>query len=135
MFSLVITIISIALVAALALATLYYGGIAFNKGADTAEAAKLVQEANQVAGAFELYRVEKGGLPTGTEADIKNAIVQGGYLKQWPQGDWSLKTDYAVKVVKTEEQCLALNKSLGLDSTSVPSCASVTVGKTVCCSE
>ena len=135
MFSLIITIISIALVAALALATLYYGGIAFNKGSDTAEAAKIVQEANQVAGAFELYRVEKGGLPTGTEAQIKESIVAGGYLKQWPEGEWSLKTDYAVKMVKTQEQCLALNKSLGLDPTSVPSCSSVTVGQTVCCSE
>ena len=38
MFSLIITIISVALVAALALATLYYGGDAFNEGRPKAEA-------------------------------------------------------------------------------------------------
>ena len=43
MFSLIITIISIALVAALALATIYYGGSAFNKSSATATASKLKQ--------------------------------------------------------------------------------------------
>ena len=44
MFSLIVTIIAIALVAALALATLYYGGSAFNQSSAKAQAAKLLNQ-------------------------------------------------------------------------------------------
>jgi hypothetical protein len=55
MFSLIITIISIALVAALALATLYFGGDAFNQGSAKASASTLVNQASQINGANTLY--------------------------------------------------------------------------------
>ncbi len=58
MFSLIITIISIALVAALALATLYYGGSAFNRGSDGANAAQILNAAQQVDGALTLAKVD-----------------------------------------------------------------------------
>ena len=58
MFSLIITIISIALVAALALATLYYGGNAFNKGSAEANASKIINEGQQVNGAVQLARAD-----------------------------------------------------------------------------
>ncbi len=51
MFSLIITIISIALVAALALATIYYGGSAFNRGSADAKAAQYINEGQQLSGA------------------------------------------------------------------------------------
>lgn len=80
MFSLIITIIAIALVAALALATLYYGGSAFNKSASTALATKLISQSQQVLAADALYRVDhEGALPP----DM-NALVSGGYLKTIP---------------------------------------------------
>jgi type II secretory pathway pseudopilin PulG len=63
MFSLIITIISIALVAALALATLYYGGKAFNKGSASADATKMLTQAQQLQGAAELYRADTGAYP------------------------------------------------------------------------
>jgi hypothetical protein len=44
MFSLLITIISIALVAVLAMPTLFYGGAAFNKGSASAQASRLINE-------------------------------------------------------------------------------------------
>jgi Tfp pilus assembly protein PilN len=47
-FSLLITIISIALVAALALAALYYGGSAFNKGSAAAQSTQLLNESQQL---------------------------------------------------------------------------------------
>lgn len=135
MFSLVITIIAIALVAGLALATLYYGGNAFNKSSSAADNAKIVQEGNQIAGAFELYKADKGALPTGTVAEIKTEMVDAGYLKAWPDSTWNLKTDYAIKPVADEAQCLALNQSLGIQSATVPACSSITPGQSVCCSE
>lgn len=54
MFSLIITVIAIARVAALALATLYYGGPIFNQGAERAQATKIVAQGQQILGALDL---------------------------------------------------------------------------------
>jgi len=51
MFSLIITVISIALVAALAVASVYYGGPALSKGTSRAAAATVVSQGQQIAGA------------------------------------------------------------------------------------
>lgn len=65
MFSLIITIISIALVAALAVASVYYGGSAFSQGTAKAAAATLVAQAQQISGATTLYANDNSGaLPT-----------------------------------------------------------------------
>lgn len=61
MFSLIITIISIALVAALAVATIYYGGSAFTRGSADAAAAQLMNAAQQVNGAVVLYANDNNG--------------------------------------------------------------------------
>ena len=79
MFSLIITIISIALVAALALATLYYGGGAFNKGAAQANAAKVLLQGQQLLGAAELYKAENGDWPS-----TMGVLVTEKYLKSIP---------------------------------------------------
>jgi hypothetical protein len=79
MFSLVITVISIALVAALALATLYYGGKAFSAGAAGATAAKVITQGEQLLGASELYRVKTGQWPLSSQH-----LVDEGYLKSFP---------------------------------------------------
>lgn len=80
MFSLIITIISIALVAALALATIYYGGSAFNKGAASANASKMMNQSQQILAADRLYRVDhEGQMPP----DM-GTLVTGGYLKSIP---------------------------------------------------
>lgn len=79
MFSLIITVISIALVAALALATLYYGGNAFNEGRARAEASKLHNHAQQLLGAADLFYVQKGRYPT-SEAEL----VSEGFLDSVP---------------------------------------------------
>lgn len=60
MFSLIITIISIALVAALAVATIYYGGDAFNQGSTKAKASTIVNQAQQIAGANTLLKAATG---------------------------------------------------------------------------
>ena len=64
MFSLIITIISIALVAALALATLYFGGDAFNQGSARAAAATVVNQASQISGANTLYYLDNNEYAT-----------------------------------------------------------------------
>lgn len=61
MFSLIITIISIALVAAIAVATLYYGGSQFSQGTAKAQADQIISAAQQIAGANTLYANNVGG--------------------------------------------------------------------------
>jgi len=66
-------------VAALALATLYYGGDAFNKGASQAQAAKVANQAQQLLGAAELFYAQNGRWSN----DLAE-LVSTGYLKSIP---------------------------------------------------
>ena len=90
MFSLIITIISIALVAALAVATIYYGGDAFNQGTTKAKASTIVNQAQQVAGANTLFKSNTGSF-AGTVSDL----VSQAYLGSAPVSA-DLDVTYAV---------------------------------------
>lgn len=61
MFQLIVAVISIALVAALALASIYYGGSAFNQGQLKAQVTTLINQAQQIVGANTLYKTDNGG--------------------------------------------------------------------------
>jgi hypothetical protein len=78
MFSLIISIIAIALVIVLAGASLYYGGDAFNKGTAKGEAAKLVNEAQQLQAAYTMYKVDNAGAEPADLATF--AATTAGYL-------------------------------------------------------
>lgn len=83
MFSLIISIISIALVAALAAATVYFGGAAFNKGAAGADASTFINAGQQIAGAFTLASTD--GSNSATIAALAAADTNGNiYLSQVP---------------------------------------------------
>lgn len=84
MFSLIISIISIALVAALAAATVYFGGAAFNKGASGADASTFINAGQQIAGAFTL--ADTDGDDASALADLSDTGVGAGdvYLSQIP---------------------------------------------------
>lgn len=84
MFSLIITIISIALVAALALATIYYGGSAFNKGSAEAKASQLINEGQQINGAVAMAKADvSSGFLTATLSTVAD-LATNGYLAQVP---------------------------------------------------
>lgn len=93
MFSLIITIISIALVAALALATIYYGGDAFSKGGDAAIASQLINEGQQLQGSLTLRKVQAPDATAlaegGTNADLVTALSPA-YLSQVP-AKWTVE--------------------------------------------
>ena len=79
MFSLIISIISIALVAALALASIYYGGEAFNKGTTDADASTIINQGQQIQAAVTLSDVDRNEAVTAL-ADL----VTGDYLQEVP---------------------------------------------------
>lgn len=86
MFSLIITIISIALVAALALATLYYGGSAFNRGSTGATAARLINEGQQINGAVQIAKADFASESIAAAVVDVDGLVAGKYLAQLPSG-------------------------------------------------
>lgn len=121
MFSLIVTIIAIVLVAALALATLYYGTTYAKDGLTRAQTSRAIQEGNQVLGAVELYkRDHETALPTGTNEQIQAALIDKGYLRAWPDGTWEFRNDQAVRTDLSEETCLSVNQRLGINT--VPLC-------------
>ena len=79
MFSLIITIISIALVVALVAATMYYGGDTLNQGRAQADAATLVSAAQQITGAVQMHVALEASQP----ADLA-ALVNADYLSSVP---------------------------------------------------
>lgn len=128
MFSLVITLISIALVAALALATIYYGSTAYAEARSRAEASQAVNEAAQIDAATTMFSTQKGQAPHSLQE-----LVSQSYLKTLPSGQWQVVEGQAVKVLDIEEaQCLATNKQLGVNT--VPSCDDPAyTNQAVCC--
>jgi hypothetical protein len=114
MFSLIITITSIALVAALALATLYYGGDSFNKGQTESTATTVVNHVQQLIGAKSLFKAEKPG-----EALTLTKLVANNYLKSAPalhDKTWTSLSDMGETVwlplAIDKETCKAVNKKL-----------------------
>lgn len=128
MFSLVITIISIALVSALALATIYYGSTAFIEARQNAEASQAVNEGAQIDAAATMFVQQEGQAPHSLQE-----LVSENYLKALPPGQWQVVEGQAVKVLNIEEaQCLATNKQLGVDT--VPTCDDPAfTNQAVCC--
>lgn len=133
MFSLIITIVAIALVALLALATIFYAKTFVTDGAARASITQTLQEGNQVVGAVELYKSDHDGkLPTGTSDEIKATLVSAEYLKAFPSSSWEFRNDFAVRTGMTSDACLAVNKSLGIDS--IPQCSDVSyTNRSFCC--
>lgn len=117
MFSLIITIVSIALVVAVVAATMYHGGDTLTQGRAKADAAAFVSGAQQVSGAAVMYQSLESTAP----ADAAT-LVTSKYLSSLPAakgGDFVLRAggagvDRAVTAtVASTDVCEAINKSAG----------------------
>lgn len=132
MFSMIITIVSIALVAILAMVTIYYGAQYVKDGNTRTAVAKALQEGNQIVGAFELYRADHEKMPEGDQSAIIQALLNENYLTTWPGTKWGLQTDYAVRAELDNAQCLEVNRRMGIET--IPKCDDASIGhKTYCC--
>lgn len=79
MFQLIVAVISIALVAALAIASIFYGGDAFVRSSDKANVTALVNQGQQIAGGIALYRTD-----TGLDTTTVQTLVTADYLTAEP---------------------------------------------------
>ena len=104
MFALIISIIAIALVVALAGATLYYGGDAFTQGTARSTAAALVNQGQQISAAYTLFESDNGGAAPAAIGDL----VTGEYLAAVPTSPvngngWVFGTNAATEVIATPD--------------------------------
>lgn len=110
MFSLIIVIFTIALLAVLVLASMYYGGESLTEGTAKANAARYLNEANQITAAASLYKLQNAN-QTPTAQDL----VDNDYLKALPQGEWYVTNGYVERPGISLEECTEVNKMVGYD--------------------
>lgn len=107
MFSLVVTIISILLVAGLAAVSVFYGGAVFTSGSSKTLADTLIGQAQQIAGANDVYLADRGAYASNVAALVSNSFLASGPavpadLRHGTTPDWTLPssaggpTDYQV---------------------------------------
>ena len=111
MFSLIIVIISVALVALLALATVFFGGDVFLRGNADAEASRYINESQQISAAIRLYQADNAGnLPSEIRADLV-----GHYLRGMPEAgeEWNIGDDIIIKAVANANTCEMVNQRGG----------------------
>jgi len=111
MYTMIVTVIGIFLAGLVALATMYIGGGTFLDGKPQAEAARYINEGQQVAAAIRLFQTDNHGeLPKHLETDL-----QGHYLKDMPQSgaNWDIATNAIVKGIANSDTCEAVNKKSG----------------------
>jgi type II secretory pathway pseudopilin PulG len=114
MFSLIIAILAIILVALLAAATIYYGGDSFNKGNSKARAAEILNQAELIKGAFTAYKIEQGTIEINavdcnvSEDKFDNCLeplITKEYLTDIPQGaeGWYIDNDKVLRRTLKED--------------------------------
>lgn len=85
MFNLIVAVISIALIAAMAAASIFYGGSAFGSGTAQAQASTLINNGQQIGGAQQLYMIDNSGNRNATnDMTAANGLVAEDYLQAVP---------------------------------------------------
>lgn len=125
MSNLILSFISIALIAATAAATVFFGGDAVRSGSNAAHAATLQNIASQVSGYTDMYWAVEGSDPDSVfEADTPtgNSLEEAGFLKSGSisipheGGTISLTSDGVEIDAVPTEVCDAVNNNAGVDS-------------------
>ena len=133
MFSLITVIISLILVGLLATATIYYLGDTSGYS-ERANAARVVNENQQVSAAITLYQQDKGVLP----AELTELVAEK-YLTAPRSQVIYADTNYLVTDVDGAAQCKAINAQLGLKDSEtgeglLPACTDPAYSdKSYCC--
>lgn len=128
MFSLIIVIVSVALVVAVVAATMYHGGSTLTDGQRHAAATRLLNEGAQIRGALVVHQAQEGELATSVAE-----LVSSKTLSTALPG-WDIIDGYAYRTVENREVCLAANEKVGVDT--VPACSDEAYARTaVCCSQ
>ncbi|MBU9200009.1 hypothetical protein KTD31_01150 [Burkholderia multivorans] len=133
MFSLIITIVSIALVVALVAATMYSGGDTLTQGRTAADAAAFVTAGQQIGGAQVMHMsltsvpaTTVTGGTAGTDLVLDQYLASAPVVKQDASGGWVLDTAdrLVTNIVATDAICTQINIQGGLDATKAAAATS-----------
>lgn len=146
MVGLIITLISLALMAIMLVAALFNLGDSFTSGSDKAYHARLQNEANQIVIAVEMYIAQNGGkVPESVSVLVDENYLksESGGIKEFrdvdgvsTQSDWEYGFDnFVTKSVESTQQCANVNKAAGGsgDVADVPLCSDAYDYKNPCC--
>lgn len=126
MFQLIIAVISIALIAVLAAAAIFYGGSAFSENQVRAMHAKYSNGALQIQSAMDYYKAERIAYPGGTSEEKMTALIDNFYLESQPEGAWIISDDNRTisrpMEVSSLQACVKLNQYAGKPA-ECPPCA------------
>lgn len=123
MFSLIITIVAIALVVALVAATMYHGGDTLTQGRTTADAAAFVTGAQQISGAEVMHlsltsvdAITVSGGVAGTDLVLDKYLASAPVVKG---GSWVVDptNKLVTNTVTDAATCQAINTSAGMSLT------------------
>lgn len=126
MFALIPVVISIVLMAILAIGSMFYGGSMFTDSASNANASSLINQAQQISSAAMLYELDNGGI---APADI-DILVNRNYLQGIPVApdvsasgplNWSIvSTKNLVQLtgVESVKVCNLVNEKSGVETTT-----------------
>lgn len=130
MFSLVVSIIGILLVAVLSAAAIYYMGDSTHSAKGTGELARVINEASQIHGAVMLREQDKPG----QALTSMQQLLDEKYLTSAPNSDWNISPVGMIRPVSDLEQCMEFNKKHGFSFTEPPACSDEAYAKSrVCC--
>jgi hypothetical protein len=120
MFQLIIAIISVLVVAILAICGYFFLGDSFTNNSDKALYAKSMNGESQIEAALNLHLASHGVYPTGTSQQILDNLVAEQYLASIPEGSWAIGDNQITKSIESENQCKAINRVAGKDVSTVP---------------
>ena len=122
MFQLIVVILGIALVAALALASIFWGAEAFTEGAARAYYAQSLNSAAQIEGAMQLYYQDYSRNPATQDMELLDELYSLKYLKDIPIGDWKVQPGSLYKPIEIQsvDNCRIMNRVAGYDISLVP---------------
>jgi hypothetical protein len=135
MFSLIITVVAIALVVALVATTMYHGGDTLSQGRITADAAAVIAGAQQIGGAALVYR----SLESATAESVQ-VLLDAKYVASVPRakgtpfvlellGRGTKALPMVTSTLDSVEVCTQINKSAGLDMAAAANATTSTIAQ------
>src|SRR5690554_547203 len=105
MFQLIVGVIAIFLVAAIAIAGVYYGGSIHTDSKIKADYVGNMNTATQIQGALELYFNDHSAYPPSGLSDtaLLEFLVAERYLKEVPSGDWMVSPGSLARLIDNQD--------------------------------
>lgn len=130
MFSLVVSIIGILLIAVISAAAIYYMGDSTHSAKGSGDLARVINEASQIHGAVLLREQDKPGISLSS----MQQLLDEKYLASAPSTEWNISPVGMIRPVSSVDQCKEFNKRHGYDLETPPLCSDQAYANSrVCC--